>query len=137
MVPADAISPGDPCPGIIPWAACATFCLAIQACQTPPRRWLHRSTRWRGCSASVLILHDFDVRAADRFQQLLGFRGAEFFILRADDEEKFVARGEFKTFLVKQRMMQARKLVEAEHPDERADRAAHDEHDVGRHKGHW
>ena len=67
---------------------------------------------------------------------LLGFRGAEFFVLRADDDDKFVARDEVKTLFVQQRMMQARKLVEAEHPDQRAEGRAHDQHDVGRHKSH-
>jgi hypothetical protein len=52
-----------------------------------------RSTRWRErSSASVRVLHDFDVRAADGFEQLAGFGFGKFRVVRADDEDEFVAR---------------------------------------------
>jgi hypothetical protein len=36
------------------------------------------------------------VRAADGFEQLAGFGFGKFFVVRADDEEEFVARDQFK-----------------------------------------
>src|SRR5665213_488463 len=100
------------CLNTIPPAACARFFPANQACQKSPRQWPHQSKSWRGSNASVLVLHNVYMRAADGFEQFAGFRGAKFFVLRADEQDELVTRDEFKTFLVEQRMMQARKLVE-------------------------
>ena len=44
--------------------------------------------------ASFLVLHDFDVRAADGFEQLAGFGCGKFLVVRADDQDEFVARDE-------------------------------------------
>ena len=47
---------------------------------------------------SASVLDDFDVRAADGFEQLAGFGFGIFRVARADDQDEFVARDERKAF---------------------------------------
>ena len=51
-------------------------------------------------------------------QQLLGFQAVELGVVGADDDDKPVAGDEVKTRFREQRIVQARKLVEAEHAEQ-------------------
>ena len=111
---------------------------AAKAGDADDRRAERRANQNDGDDDGASVACPPPVRRARRrwIRAVGGFRSREFFVVRADDEEKFVARDEFKAFLAKQRMMKARQFVQRDHPDERAERGGQHEQNIRRHHRH-